>query len=96
MVKSATEGTAKGYGGAAAEGSAAAAKTKDQPKALPDKASKQQAVKSTTEYDGGQAVRAGQRRRLGEGRGRHVAAQGKAEAEAEQPGDEGSVEALTY
>ena len=53
MVKSATEGTAKGYGGAAAEGSAAAAKTKDQPKALPDKASKQQSVKSTTETTAG-------------------------------------------
>ncbi len=53
MLKSATEGTAKGYGAAAAEGSAAAAKTKDQPKALPDKASKQQAAKSVTQQTAG-------------------------------------------
>lgn len=53
MVKSATEGTAKGYTGAAAEGSAKAAKTKDQPKALPDTASKQQATKSVTQQTAG-------------------------------------------
>jgi hypothetical protein len=53
MVKGATEGTAKGYGAAAAEGSAAAAKTKDQPKALPDKASKQKAVNSVTKSTAG-------------------------------------------
>jgi hypothetical protein len=48
MVKGATEGTAKGYGGASAEGSAKAAKQKDMNKALPDKASKRKAVNSTT------------------------------------------------
>jgi hypothetical protein len=48
MVKSATEGTAKGYGRADAEGSAAAAKTKAMPRMLPDQASKQQAVNSVT------------------------------------------------
>jgi len=48
MVKSATEGTAKGYGAASAEGSAKAAKQKDMNKALPDQASKQKAVNSAT------------------------------------------------
>jgi len=48
MVKSATEGTAKGHGAASAEGSAKVAQTKDAPKALPDTASKQQAVNSAT------------------------------------------------
>lgn len=53
MLKSATAGTAKGYGRAAAEGSAAAAKTKDMPKALPDEASKQKAVDSITSTTAG-------------------------------------------
>jgi hypothetical protein len=53
MVKSATEGTAKGYGQAAAEGSAAAAKTKDMNKALPDKAAKQKSVAATTSSTAG-------------------------------------------
>jgi hypothetical protein len=53
MVKSATEGTAKGYGQAAAEGSAAAAKTKDMNKALPDKAAKQKSVQATTSSTAG-------------------------------------------
>ena len=53
MVKSATEGTAKGYGQAAAEGSAAAAKTKDMNKALPDKAAKQKSVHATTSSTAG-------------------------------------------
>lgn len=48
MVKSATVSTAKGYGGADAEGSAAAAKTSGMPKALPDTAAKQRAVDSIT------------------------------------------------
>lgn len=48
MVKDATAGAAKGYGTAAAEGSAKAAKTKDMPKALPDKASKQKTVNAAT------------------------------------------------
>jgi len=49
MVKSTTEGAQKQQAVKAAEGSAAAAKTKNTPKALPDKASKQQAVKASTE-----------------------------------------------
>ena len=53
MVKSATEGTAKGYGGAAAEGSAAAAKSKNMNKALPDKAAKQKSVQATTSSTAG-------------------------------------------
>jgi hypothetical protein len=40
MVKSATASTVKGASGAAADGSAAAAKTRDMRKALPDEASK--------------------------------------------------------
>jgi len=48
MVKAATAGTAKGYGGASADGAAAAAKTRDMPKVLRDTAAKQRAVDSTT------------------------------------------------
>lgn len=48
MVKNATAGTAKGYSGAAADGAAEAAKTRDMPKALPDTAAKQKAVDSLT------------------------------------------------
>jgi hypothetical protein len=48
MVKGATAGTAKGYSGAAADGAAAAAKTRDMPKVLPDTAAKQKAVDSLT------------------------------------------------
>lgn len=47
-LKSATEGTVKGYGGAAADGSAKAAGNKAQPKVTPDTASKQAAVKAGT------------------------------------------------
>ena len=53
MVKGATAGTAKGYGQAAAEGSAQAAKTKDMNKALPDKAAKQKSVQATTSSTAG-------------------------------------------
>lgn len=51
-MKSATEGTVKGYGGAAAEGSAKAAATKDLPRTAPDAAAKQAAVKSATKGAG--------------------------------------------
>lgn len=47
-LKSATEGTVKGYGGAAADGSAKAASSKSQPRTAPDAAAKQEAVKSAT------------------------------------------------
>lgn len=47
-MKSATEGTVKGYGGAAADGSAKAAASKTQPRTTPDAAAKQEAVKSAT------------------------------------------------
>jgi hypothetical protein len=57
LVKGATADTAKGYGEKAAEGSAAAAKTKGTPKALPDKAAKRESVNKTTE-DKGYSVRA--------------------------------------
>ena len=53
MVKDATEGSAKGYGTKAAEGSAKAAESKGMSKALPDKASKQKAVNSTTSSTAG-------------------------------------------
>jgi hypothetical protein len=53
MVKSATEGTARGHGAASAEGSAKAAKQKDMNNALPDTASKQKAVHSTTSSTAG-------------------------------------------
>ena len=53
MLKDATADTGKGYGTKAAEGSAKAAKMKDTPKALPDKASKQKAVNSTTSSTAG-------------------------------------------
>ena len=53
MVKGATEATAKGYGPAAAEGSAKAAKSKDMNKALPDKAAKQKSVQATTSSTAG-------------------------------------------
>jgi hypothetical protein len=48
MVKSATASTVKGASGAAADGAAAAAKTRDMRKALPDTAAKQKAVDSLT------------------------------------------------
>jgi len=57
LVKGATESTAKGYGQKAAEESAMAAETKGTPKALPDKAAKQESVKKTTD-DKGYGVRA--------------------------------------
>ena len=95
MVKSATEGTAKGYTGAAAEGSAAAAKTKDQPKTLPqDKASKQQTAKSVTESTAGK----GYGQQSAEGSAKAAAdtspRKEKPKPQAEQPGDERSFEAL--
>jgi hypothetical protein len=49
MVKSTTEGAQKQQAVKAAEGSAAAAKTQNTPKALPDKKAKQQAAKASTE-----------------------------------------------
>ena len=53
MVKGATAGAGKGYGTQAAEGSAKAAESKGTSKALPDKASKQKAVSSTTSSTAG-------------------------------------------
>lgn len=53
MVKDATADTGKGYGTKAAEGSAKAAESKGMTKALPDKASKQKAVSSTTSSTAG-------------------------------------------
>ncbi len=53
MMKEATEGSAKGYGTKSAEGSTKAAESKGTQKALPDKASKQQAVSSTTSSTAG-------------------------------------------
>jgi hypothetical protein len=53
MVKGATAD--KGYGPRAADASAEAAKKKDQPKALPDTASKQKAVQSVTAQTAGKA-----------------------------------------
>jgi hypothetical protein len=48
MVKDATAGAGKGYGQAAAEGSAKAAESRGTPKALPDKASKRNTVNAAT------------------------------------------------
>ncbi len=96
MVKSATEGTEKGYGRAAAEGSAKAAEKKGTTKALPDKASKQQAVGSVTKQTAGTGYGQAAAARLGEGSSRHIPPQGKAEAAAPKPGDERGVEAVGH
>ena len=53
MMKDATEGSAKGYGTKAGEDSAKAAESKGTQKALPDKASKQKSVSSTTSSTAG-------------------------------------------
>lgn len=48
QVKAATAGTAKGYTGAAADASTAAAKEKGTPRTAPDAAAKRESVKSAT------------------------------------------------
>ena len=47
-IKSATAGTEKGYTGAAADGAAKAAKSKDMPSVTPDAKAKQDALNSAT------------------------------------------------
>ena len=52
-MKSATAGSAKGYGTTAAEGSAKAAESKHMTKALPDNKTKQQTVNAATSNTAG-------------------------------------------
>ena len=94
MVKNATAGSAKGYGTAAAEGSAKAAKSKRNAKGAARQDVQAADGECGDQQYRWQGLRHGGCRRLGKGGGGYVAPEGEAEAETAEPGDERGVEAV--